>query len=130
MLFYFQTVCLKAEKHIKVAGKVNCQKRRAPSLSKSCKYSSLLHQTDPMQSSTSRFEISWLLQTSLISMHRRRCMRLCLRVCTLLLSVVNETEDYRGKYGRFIAIAALFFFFFFPNKNIKSSGKKNPRDLR
>lgn len=52
MLFYFQTVCLKAEKRIKVAGKVNCQKRRAPSLSKSCKYSFLLHQTDPVQNST------------------------------------------------------------------------------
>lgn len=31
MLFYFQTVCLKAEKRIKVPGKVDCQKRRAPS---------------------------------------------------------------------------------------------------
>lgn len=134
MLFYFQTVCLKAEKRIKVAGKVNCQKRRAPSLSKSCKYSSLLHQTDPMQSSTSGFEIPWLLQTSFISMHTRRCARLCLCVCTRVLPDVNETEDYRGKLGRLVATAAFFncylFIFFFPNKNIKSPGKKNPRDLR
>lgn len=94
MLFYFQTICLKAEKRIKVPGKVNCQKRRAPPLSKSCKYSSLVHQTDPMQSNASCFEISWLSQISLLSMHTRRRVPLCLCVH---ISVLALSEDYGGK---------------------------------
>lgn len=80
MLLYFQTVCLKAEKRIKVDGKVNCQKRRTPSLSKSCKYSTLPHQTDPMQSISRWVEVLSLLQTSLFSMHTQQCAHPCVRV--------------------------------------------------
>lgn len=97
MLFYFQTVCLKAEKRIKVAGKVNCQKGRAPSLSKSCKYSSLLHQTDPMQSSKSWVAISSLLPPSPFPVHNRGCVRLRLRACTPVSPVVNGREGDGGK---------------------------------